>query len=161
MGKTTVARLLLGRVESLVEKPKFTIAQHGVAAGHYAGATFDGADTVPYNGAAQVLDLWRQLFKDRPFFLLDGDRFSNANCLNAVRAEGVRVVVAHLDASTELLAERRKRRGSTQSESWMAGRATKAKRFAEMFPESDRLYLFADSQPEVLSAAIRTVLLSP
>lgn len=146
VGKTTLARKLLGNVQEIVAKPKFTVAERAVAAGHYTGAVFDGADTVPYNGAAQVIDLWKQLYADaRPLFILDGDRFSNVNCkANIVQAD-VRPLCILLEAEEDVLAQRRFIRGSTQDPAWMAGRATKARNFHKTFAESERIVLDATS----------------
>lgn len=138
VGKTTLARQILGTVHALVPRPKLTLAAQWVAAGHYSGATFDGADTVPYNGAAQVLDLWTERFFNLPL-LLDGDRFSNAACVGRVRRAGARTVCLLLDATDEVLAHRRALRGSHQDPIWLAGRATKARRFFQLFEEGERL----------------------
>lgn len=146
MGKTTLARKLIGNVQEVVARPKFTIAERAVAAGHYTGAVFDGADTVPYNGAAQVIDLWKQLYADaRPLFLLDGDRFSNANSKASIVAANVRPLCILLEAEDDVLAQRRFVRGSTQDPVWMAGRATKARNFQQTFAESERITLDAGS----------------
>jgi len=143
VGKTTLARKLLGEVQQIVPKPKFTIAKNGVAAGHYTGAAFDGADTVPYNGAAQVIDLWKHMFCDQPLLLLDGDRFSNANSKQAIVAAGAKPLCILLEANEEVLAQRRFIRGSTQDPVWMAGRATKARNFHQSFAEHERITLDA------------------
>lgn len=151
VGKTTLARKIIGQVQELVEKPKLTVAEFATAAGHYTGAVYDGADTVPYNGAAQVIDLWKQVFVTaRPLFLLDGDRFSNANCKAMLAGEGIRQRCILLTGSEELLAQRRYIRGSTQDSAWMAGRATKANNFARTFPEGDLLTLDAEGKDLIL-----------
>jgi hypothetical protein len=133
VGKTTLVRALLGQIHQIVEKPKWTVAKYGCAAGHYTGGTFDGADTVPYNGKTVCLDYWLQFLTKEPLTILDGDRFSDANVVTWFRSNTKQpIVCAHLYAPETILEERRTKRGSTQNASWMKGRETKAKRFAEM-----------------------------
>lgn len=139
-GKTTMIRTLLelpeaiARMEAyLVEKPKWTVGRNWCAAGHYTGATFDGADMVPYNGAAAALDFWESRLRlDRPLTVFDGDRFSNAGVLERVgkRVDQVRVVLVRTSPAD--LERRRAARGSNQNAAWARGRATKAERFAEL-----------------------------
>lgn len=144
VGKTTLAKLLLGFPEvGTIPKPKWTVAlkKPWCAAGWYAGTTFDGADTVPYNGAAEALTYWKANLLGQPdlrITLFDGDRFSNQNALSFVEealalVPGSRTACLHLTAGPDILQARREQRGSKQSPSWMLGRATKAARFAEKF----------------------------
>lgn len=140
VGKTTFARRLLGLAASgelppggyLTEKPKWTIIGNDIAAaGHYTGGTFDGADTVPYNGVEAALADWDQNIREKvALTLFDGDRFSHAKAFEFVRAR-VPVLVMHLAGDAELLAARRAARGSNQNASWLKGRETKARRFAQ------------------------------
>lgn len=148
VGKTTLVKLMLGFPSvGTIPKPKWTVAiQRGrCAAGWYVGDKFDGADTVPYNGAKEALDFWAQTLLGQPdidLTVFDGDRFSNAGALEAVEkamlAAGEPFLCAclHVTASGERLAERRASRGSNQNPTWMLGRATKAARFADLFGES-------------------------
>jgi ribose 1,5-bisphosphokinase PhnN len=136
VGKTTVARLLLGTPTTLVEKPKWTLGQNLVAAGHYTGATFDGADTVPYNGVAAALAHWEAHFAHVGCTLFDGDRFSNATVLQWARNKGALHCVL-LTAPPAVLAARRSARGSTQNAAWMKGRETKAARFSKLVVDAE------------------------
>jgi len=142
VGKTSVARRLIGPDPILIPKPKWTISQNGrvTAAGHYTGATFDGSDTVPYNAAAQALDYWIRHSKAE-FTIFDGDRFSNQNAIITVEAAigPDNVSCLYLGADPASLAERRAKRGSNQNVSWMAGRATKSANVAERFRGLGRL----------------------
>lgn len=136
VGKTTLVRELLGPEVELVPSPKWTIGQDHVAAGHYKGDTFDGGDTVAYNGARTCLEFWnttlRPMLEPDSLTILDGDRFSSAPSLEFLQGlAGVRVIGVHLQASTDALVARCAARGSKQNESWMRGRATKAKNFAD------------------------------
>jgi hypothetical protein len=107
------------------------------AAGHYQGGKFDGADTVPYNGAVDCFNYWlHELGCKMRLTILDGDRFSNEHMLNLWRSTGSTTHCIELTADEELLKVRRERRGSNQNESWMKGRATKARRFALKFPNT-------------------------
>jgi hypothetical protein len=148
-GKTTLARALLGPVTQLVPSPKWTIGRDArLAAGHYTGATFDGADRVPYNGVAAALDWWESylsgfMFGTHSLTLFDGDRFSHAGALFSVRqAPGADAGVVLVSASDEELDRRRAERaaaGSVQNAAWMRGRETKAIRFTNEFPPERRL----------------------
>lgn len=146
VGKTTLARLLLSEPRRLIAAPKWTLCDDGrtVAAGHYTGAAFDGADTVPYTGAIAALEYWREALSgkaDLTFF--DGDRFSYAGAVEFLKAVPLplRLLCVHVVAPEGVAAARRTARGTTQNPAWVRGRATKARRFWESFPEADRLTL--------------------
>ncbi len=141
-GKTTLARSFLGFDDGkgaalvLVQKPKWSIAFGGrvVAAGHYTGATFDGADTIGYSGGAAVLDYWlRELQPRAELTIFDGDRLSHKGALEFVRGHVDRVEVQHVTASPDVLAARYAARGWNPKPAWIKGRTTKAARFAELF----------------------------
>jgi hypothetical protein len=150
-GKTTLARRFVEAGSNLLVKPKWTIGAGVVAAGHYRGETFDGADTVPYSGAREALMYWREVLLGRArLTLLDGDRFSDAGSLAFIRAcPGVRACVVLLTLPEGVGAARRLARGSHQNETWIRGRVTKAQRFADML--DDRLVLDANRPPEDLA----------
>ncbi len=155
IGKTTLARAILGPLDALalVPKPKWTLARDGrlVAAGHYSGETFDGADMVPYNGAVEAIAYWaRHLAPKAEVTLLDGDRFSHAGAKAAFGAVpgGARLVCLHILGPAALAAERRAARGSDQNASWLKGRVTKAQRFADSFPTEARWHASAHDTPE-------------
>jgi len=135
VGKTTAVRPML-KVDRLVSKPKWTIAGHIVAAGHYTGTTFDGADTVPYNGVRPALEYWKENLQSAQLTILDGDRFSHDKVKQWFTPLVERVAAVYLNASNEVLTARRNRRGSNQNPSWMKGRETKARRFFETFDDS-------------------------
>ncbi len=160
-GKTTLARSLMGAVTRLVPKPKWTVAEHALAAGHYVGKPFDGGDTVPYTGAKDALLYWRRwLLPGAELTVLDGDRFSAAASVALVQVAQedfeLRLCCAHLGLSPEEGARRREERGTKQNPVWVKGRITKARRFAEGF--TDRLDLDASQPPEQLVAAVRVFL---
>lgn len=152
VGKTTLVRLLLDPENYLHPAPKWTVGKAVCAVGHYTGGTFDGGDTVPFNGAAACLAWWEQNLWDRPLTILDGDRFATAPSLAWCHQHGAPKVV-HLVAPQALLDARRAERGSTQNEAWAKGRATKAERFAMGIV--DRLVLEADRPPAELAAEVR------
>ncbi len=133
VGKTTAIRPML-KVSELVQKPKWTVAEHIVAAGHYTGIDFDGADTVPYNGVWPALEYWKEnLLPRAQLTILDGDRFSHYKVREWLTPLVKRVCAVYLHASNEVLTARRQKRGSNQNPSWMKGRETKARRFFETF----------------------------
>lgn len=149
VGKTTLVRGLLGMVHGelpvggyLVQKPKWTVLDAVCAAGHYTGDTFDGADMVPYNGAAAALEYWAQNLAGKALTIFDGDRFSNATTLSKLRDHELRCL--HVRAPAAVLAARRQARGSNQNPSWMKGRASKAANFTALFAPEARLELDAD-----------------
>lgn len=155
VGKTTLARSLLGweadpmfpggkrfpRPDArLIQSEgglKWTQQGSFLAAGHYTGEPFDGADTVGYTHALATLGYWRdKLVKSDSITILDGDRFSTGPSLKLLQEmPGLRIIGVHLVASPELLAARRKtREGVTQkvqNETWVKGRVTKAANFAK------------------------------
>jgi hypothetical protein len=118
-------------------KPKWTVGATVCAAGHYTGETFDGADTVPYNGVAAALDYWDEKLRPKmALTIFDGDRFSNGPTLARLRTLSKDPLLVHMVAPQEMLDARRNARGSTQNPSWAKGRETKAKNFAGLFPSA-------------------------
>jgi hypothetical protein len=158
LGKTTLIRGLLNKLDphgsrSFFVKPKWTIVPGKLAlAGHYTGGPFDGADTIPYNGAQAALDYWAATSELHtcPLTILDGDRLSHAGALTFFSngPKVVQCVVTHLIAVPTLGAARRVARGSKQPDSWVKSRATKATRFADLFDK--RLTLNAAHEPDVM-----------
>lgn len=136
VGKTTLVRglmdfdTLLAKDVTLTPKLKWTVTPNVLAAGHYTGDTFDGADTVGYNMANATLDYWHENFFDKPLTILDGDRFSHAKVVEKLRAWGREPEGLLLEADGRWLAQRRAARGSKQNEIWVRGRTTKARNFA-------------------------------
>jgi hypothetical protein len=131
-GKTTLARALIGDVVALNDSPKFTMGDV-CAFGHYTGKPFDGADTLPPSQILPALAYWKRsglwLW---PLTIIDGDKLANRNAVREIASAGVRVRCVHLYASDA--AERRAARSSVvQNRSWVKGRVTKARRFADMF----------------------------
>jgi DNA polymerase III delta prime subunit len=146
VGKTSAMLALLGEDYSIFSHPengaiKWTMACPWAFVGHYGTGTFDGSDTVPYNGAEPCLNHWRDKILAHPDFkytVLDGDRFSNTKALKFLESfEDVKVICFYLSASDDVLQGRRDERGSDQDPTWLAGRATKARRFADRFKPAD------------------------
>lgn len=174
VGKTTAIRELVPALKpnttyegiDVVEvvKPKWTIVTtyapkiEGdiVLAGHYRGETFDGADTVPYTGAKDALAYWDTYLRPTAeLTIFDGDRFSTQPSLDFVRSTGVRVVGVHLFVPAELATERRAQRGSNQNETWLKGRITKARNFAEKI---GAFHILADESPVLVAERIGSCL---
>jgi hypothetical protein len=80
------------------------------------------------------------------YTVFDGDRFSHANAQKYLEDRGVKVLCAHLGASDEVMDARRKERGSDQNPTWLKGRVSKARRFADRFkPQDNSLFdMFGD-----------------
>lgn len=168
VGKTTLVRNLLGFKSfdvrsnmydvappgTVYSKPKWTMVPGGLCAGgHYLGKPFDGGDTVPYTEAIECLGYWLKtvLPNHKPVLtILDGDRFSTQTCLDFLRVHRphfetqVRVLDIHLVASPEALLARRLERElvtkKSQKASWVKGRETKARNFAEKLRRDDQLH---------------------
>lgn len=136
VGKTSLARRLLwsgGQEPHLLYRPKWTFTDHVCAAGHYKGELFDGADTIPYNGARAVLEWWSHSFRTWPLTIFDGDRMSTKGTLEFLDRFNANRVAVLLQADEYTLNTRRLARGSKQDSSWIKGRETKSLRFAQMF----------------------------
>ncbi len=162
VGKTAIARLLIGEPRTIIMKPKWTMGGSTVcAAGHYSGTTFDGADTVPYNGVEECLTYWEFFLRKRTLTVFDGDRFSDRRAVEFFRKRAAPIYVAHVTASPAVLKVRRSNRGSNQNASWMKGRETKAERFAtSLFHPVEIIQLDATlASPEQLTDRLKGNLL--
>jgi ParB-like chromosome segregation protein Spo0J len=150
VGKTHLVRALLGDDTELVDSPKWTLRKDGsiAAAGHYTGEDFDGADTIPYDGAAAAAEYLRAHLTRYPMVLLDGDRMCSRTTLESVSKFSEPLAIL-LDAPDSVLQERRALRGSDQNASWIKGRQTKAQRFFDEFP-GDKVRIDA-TDPEMVS----------
>jgi len=155
VGKTTLVRALVGSEPSkLIDSPKWTLVGDFALAGHYTGGTFDGADTVPYNAVDTTLTYWEtELVAKTPVTIFDGDRFSHESARERISRSAVPMVL-HLVAPAEVVAARRKERGSNQDPSWLKGRKTKSEKFARTFPAEGTLVLDAKLPTEELRAKV-------
>lgn len=159
-GKTTLVRRLLepGHRPLVAGKVKWTVSDNVVAAGTYLGGQFDGADTVPYDGARPCLEMWRDAgLARRCLTIMDGDRFSNASVLAwfAQHTPPSRLVCLYL--ATSDAARRRAARGTNQNPTWVKGRATKARNFYDSFP-GEKFHLDSSSPPDDLAVKVRKLL---
>lgn len=128
------------------------------------GRPFDGGDTLPYNvsSAAILAAIVTTQVDGEPapdLVLLDGDRLSTLDYRQLVGGLGVRRRCALLEGHT-VAAERRAARalevGKAQNASWVKGRATKARRFWEMFSEEERLTVLVGRRtPDLVATSIR------
>jgi DNA polymerase III delta prime subunit len=158
VGKTTTVREILGTEFKTFTHPdsgkiKWTFAAPWAFVGHYGVGTFDGADTIPNDGWVPNLEYWEKEILPNPeykYTLLDGDRFSHGNAQKFLEDRGVRVLCAHLTAKQEVLTLRRKERGSDQNPTWLQGRVSKARNFAERFlpPETGLFDMFSGEGEE-------------
>lgn len=138
-GKTTIARELLGPLEKcrLIRSPKWTVAPHRlVAAGHYTGGAFDGADTVPYSGVREAIEAWRHgLLPVSDVTILDGDRFSYGGAVEQIAQPGLELCCLYVAPPAHVAEKRRVERAlasgaKLQNATWVKGRASKAAAFA-------------------------------
>jgi len=148
VGKTSLVRSILGmpeRTPALIERPaKWTVKsgpdigpiQDICAAGWYSGETFDGGDTVAYNGVKASLDFWEaKLLPRMRLTIFDGDRFSNGPAFDRI-SRVASVAGLLLRAAPSVLEHRRLKRGSDQDPTWIKGRVTKAENFARLVKRS-------------------------
>jgi hypothetical protein len=161
VGKTSAVREILGAdytnfTHPETSKVKWCLQKEGpwAFAGHYGVGTFDGGDTVPNDGWLPCVEHWEWEILSNPqyrFTLFDGDRFSHANCQQFLEDRGVRVLCAHLTASDEAMEARRRERGSDQNPTWLKGRVSKARNFANRFlpPERGLFDMFSDVEEEL------------
>ncbi len=133
-------RELLGKKSKIQgAKNKWTLATVPgvVAAGHYTGEPFDGADTVPYNGVADALDFWLDNYSGYDLTIFDGDRFSFKNAVKFFQdrvPEHTLVCVRFDGPADERRAGRNAATGKAQNATWLKGRKTKAWNFFCDFP---------------------------
>jgi len=150
VGKTSAMRSLMSLYPTQKAFTTFTHPEDGRVkwtfsdplcfAGHYGVGTFDGADTVPNDGWIPNLEYWEKKILPDPvykFTVFDGDRFSHANAQKFLEDRGVKVLCAHLTASDEVMDARRAERGSDQNPTWLKGRVSKARKFADRFKPQD------------------------
>lgn len=158
-GKTTLARSLMGTGTLILHpKPKWTLSYDSdafTAAGHYRGDTFDGADTVGYNGVEDALAFWEANLLSRRVTIFDGDRFSHAKALTRINKSATVLCVQLLGG--EIVAARRRAR-SVQNETWVKGRITKAANFAGLFASRELIVVNAALRPEQVWALASTFL---
>ncbi len=174
-GKTTLVRSLLSEEKDphwrigIIATPKWTICSRGngdfgvFAAGHYTGAAFDGADTVPYNGVSLSIQFWKGTLlpsMDRSTTIFDGDRFSYGAALAEISASCHQCLCVLLDPPSSALSARKAAResvvGRAQNQSWAAGRGTKAGRFAGLFKNSSVLHVTDEPSVEELRDRVKT-----
>jgi ABC-type dipeptide/oligopeptide/nickel transport system ATPase component len=150
-GKTTLARTLIEGIPQLYRKPKWTVSGNVALAGHYQGGAFDGADTIPYNGAEAALIFWNEFLKVKVrLTVFDGDRFSNQNSLSRVFAmsPAIQQLCVLVAPPRTVAAARRKERGTAQNLAWVNGRNTKSLRFYKLFAADHGLILCKGSLVE-------------
>lgn len=150
VGKTSAIRELVGEGFSTIHPEdnkavKFTVTEDICFAGHYGTGTFDGSDTVPMHGASICIDWWKENIlpnKKYKATIFDGDRFSTSPCKASLdELEGVKALCVYMGASQETLDARREERGSNQDQTWLKGRESKCRNFADKFKPSDNSLL--------------------
>lgn len=158
IGKTTLVRRLIEPDSYFVPRPKWTVGLSVCAAGHYYGETFDGGDTVPYNGVAEALNFWREQLHTKALTIFDGDRFSSAPTLEFFKVLGRRVRCAFISCKTPEIAtmRREKRTISKQNETWVKGRRSKSLNFAtQKFAPGEVLTLDGEQPVEKSEEEVR------
>jgi shikimate kinase len=115
--------------------------------------TFSGTDALSMSIQPKAV----QWIAQRPhrLVLAEGARLANEGFLRASAAAGYRVLLVHLDAPAEVLADRRRTRGSSQNPGWMRGAETRARNIAaRMELEATVLRLDANTHPNTLAKEI-------
>lgn len=172
-GKTLLCRALLRHGATFADslpswecantRTKWTVALNDdiVAAGHYTGLTFDGADTIPYSGARAALEEWRERIDQKlwapKLTILDGARLATRPSLAWLREHAPDHVITgvYLDASEDVLGARRRARGSDQNPTWIKGATARARRFADMLGCH---VITADGAAADIAACVRTII---
>jgi ABC-type dipeptide/oligopeptide/nickel transport system ATPase component len=136
VGKTTLCRGLIRHFPATrheISNPKWTVfGDKAAAAGFWRGDKFDGADTLPISQIKPAIAYIGTNLRHCEVILLDGDKLASANAVAAVK-EMDASRLCYLLEDPEVAARRRCIRGTNQNETWVRGRATKARRFFESF----------------------------
>ena len=141
VGKTSVMRELLlhqkgiSRIQFGSAKAIEVKGRRLFVLGVYDGGVCDGTDRLSMNCYKDSLSLasWMIADKKDHGLLWEGDRMNNAKWIDALKALGVSVELWHLEASEEVMAERRRLRNSTQSSRWAMGIKTKVDNMSKMY----------------------------
>lgn len=138
VGKTTLCRRFLVQLAPegqtwKNDNPKWTgFGKDIAAAGHWRGDAFDGADTLPISQIKSAMKFWLDTPSIR-IALIDGDKLSNKGAVEMAKEACARLVCFWMVGS-KVAEYRRELRGTNQNETWVAGRQTKARNFANTFP---------------------------
>lgn len=136
-GKSTLAAELTKGVEAEYRPRPMAhvlyLAEGRVAAAQIGGEhpTFPGTDRLSMSVQPRAIE-WLE-GAPAPVVWGEGDRLSTAGWLTALDAACDEWWLVLVATPPEVAAERRARRGSAQSETWLAGRRTKVHRLAERF----------------------------
>ena len=115
---------------------KFSVKNDIVFTGHYTGKTYDGSDTVPFNGAQKNFDYWRDnIYPSKKYkcTIFDGDRFSYRKILEQMKSLHTDITCLLLHCDDVVLNDRQEKRG-VQDRTWLKTRKTKVRNFVNMFP---------------------------
>lgn len=134
-GKSTLMQMLTGgcdRAPSLTPFPHDILIDPATAlpVGAEMGrrrAGFPGTDTLAMN-VSPIVCRWLAEGGGPGLLLGEGDRLAHLAVFTAATQGGRRVVLGHVSAPQRVLDARCAGRGSSQAESWRAGRATKVDR---------------------------------
>lgn len=125
---------------------------------------FSGTDALSMSVLPKALDALDELGAGEPDWhhvFAEGDRLATLKFFDGARARGWAVTVIRLDVDNETASQRRRQRGSTQSESWLRGRVTKIDRLTTAARERDYpvIDVVGDEMPDALAAQIDTPVL--
>lgn len=118
-------------------KPNF---KYGLVRGHKKGKvlyvgiyeeghTYPGTDRLSMAVQPHLIELIQRPIDDISAIVFEGDRLCNSSLLKQLAAMKVETQIMFLEVSEELLAKRRKARGDTFKDNWLAGRKTKVENF--------------------------------
>lgn len=112
---------------------------------------YPGTDTLAMNALPSVCDWMRKQLVE--VVCAEGDRLTHIKFLDAAAAAGYRVNLFVLQSPVNVLDARCEARGSKQSKSWRAGRATSCMRVAGLAEEKGYRvwYLDGEKSPEELA----------
>ena len=161
VGKTTLFKELMSSTGALrwhwEKRGLVVFHQHSkskaIILGDYSQeVVFGGTDRLSMAVQKSAIEFIEHVSTDNrfPAILLEGDRLYNDSFLKAVEGMNeVRLSVIELFADEETLKTRHRERKDTQTEKWLAGRATKLanvrrNRYVERRPNSTREQLLAN-----------------
>jgi dephospho-CoA kinase len=140
-GKTTLMRHVISNLgKGKIKKIDTLVYQiHAdtkcIVLGSYAKAGFGGTDRLSMGVQPVALGVMQAWVSDPGMkdwnVLFEGDRLFNSSFIEEMEKLGVNCSWVMLEVSEDIQKQRHKDRNDTQSETWLKGRVTKAKRLKE------------------------------
>lgn len=168
-GKTTLVRSVIEKLGSCrpfsskgekttIRGLQFSTAKVMILGIYELGETFAGTDRFSMAVMPDAIRFFRFLSESKDYegwtILFEGDRLFSETLLRVLAELPLDLRIFVLTAPPEVLEERHRERGDSQSSTWLAGRKTKVDRLAASFPHIQLSALC----PESTSQAVQSVL---